>query len=146
MVSNVITVAGDTGPPSISFVNPTKVYKPLDARAGEQLSSASKDMSAWIRNRPELKVEKSEPVAIGGVSGTQIGVSVIAPDGGDAVLFRVAHREFFLASEKESRVIVLEDVSGDTVIIAIEGTKAQLEALNPKAQDVLGSVEWKDPP
>ena len=100
-------------------------------------------MSAWIRNRPELKVEKSEPVAIGGVSGTQIGVSVIAPNGGDAVLFRVAHREFFLASEKESRVIVLEDVSGDTVIIAIEGTKAQLEALNPKAQDVLGSVEWK---
>jgi hypothetical protein len=136
--------APDTGPPSLSFVNPAKVYKPLDPSAGEQLSPVPKDMAAWIRDHPELKVEKSEPVTIGGVSGTQFDVSVIAPKGGDAVLFRVADSEFFLANEKENRIILLEDVAGDTVVITIEGTKAELEASLPMIQEVLDSVKWEN--
>ena len=81
--------------------------------------------------------------SVGGVSGTQFDLSVIAQKGSDAALFRVADNDFFLANEKENRVIVLEDVGGDTVVIVIEGTKPGLEAFLPEAQKVLDTVEWE---
>jgi hypothetical protein len=132
----------DAPPPNLSFLNPTKVYKPLDPAADEQLLPAPKDMAAWIRDHPELKVEKTESVTIGGVPGTQFDVSV----SGDAALFRVADNDLFLATENENRVIVLEDVAGETVVIVVDGKKPQMEEFLPEAQRVLDTVRFAGVP
>ena len=46
--------------------------------------------------------------------------------------------------EKEKlRFIVLEDVGGERVVMAIEAPAADFEAFLPKAQAVLKTVEWE---
>jgi hypothetical protein len=130
-------------PPSLSIVSPREVYKPFDPSRDEELSPAPEDMVAWIRNHPDLKIEKTEPAIVGGVSGTQFDVSVVAENGSDALLFRVGGgSDFPLLNGNENRLIVLEDVVGETVVIVIEGTKAQMEGFLPEAQKVLDTVRF----
>lgn len=129
-------------PPNLSFVSPREVYKPFDPSGGEELSPAPEDMGAWIRNHPDLKIEKTEPVTVGGVSGIQFDVSTAVGDS-DVLLFRVGGgNEFFLANGNENRIIVLQDVGGQTVVIIIDGTKAQFEGFLPEAQKVLDTARF----
>ncbi len=51
--------------------------------------------------------------------------------------------DFSLFGRSKARFIVLENVKGKTVTIAISAPAAKFDEFWPKAQTVLKSVEWK---
>lgn len=112
------------------------------------------DLVTWLRNHPNLKTSKPEPVTLGGVSGQQLDVSVSnAPedysrDGCGPIpcvfLMGLASQLDILISEGDkARMITFEDVKGRTVVVMV-GTRAEaFEGFIPKAQKVLDTVERK---
>jgi hypothetical protein len=49
---------------------------------------------------------------------------------------------YFLEANRERRVIVLEDVKGETVEIAFSSPPEKFDEFAPEAQKVLESVKW----
>jgi hypothetical protein len=135
--------------PVISFANEQKVFDP--SKPSDLIAvSAPKDMVAWLQGHPYLETEEPEPTAVGGVKGTQID-AVVADDvpnsecGDNCLgLFSIGPDIDWVVYEKERvRFVVLEDVSGESVVIAAETRAADFEGFLPKAQEVLKTVEWK---
>ena len=131
--------------PELTFVTPSQVFDPNQDE--QKLLPAPQDMAAWIKNHPEVEIEKTEPVTVGGVPGTRFDFSTLESD---VPLFRTSgEKDLLLRKGHEVRLIVLEKVAGEAVVIVIQGTKAQLEIKKdnlgflPKAQEVLDSVEWE---
>jgi hypothetical protein len=137
-------LASQEQPGYLRFANIEEVYKPGTQDAVE----APEDLIGWLQNHPDLKTDEPEPITVGGVEGVQIDVLVedlpedvygeygvecvdIAPlSGGEqGVYFREANKR---------RVIVLEDVKGETVYIE----SANWDKVAPVAQKVVESVKW----
>ena len=139
---------GGTGVNYLSFANVKEVFKPGTLEAVD----APKDLVGWLQQHPYLKTSKPEPVTVGGVKGVQLDVLVdlpkdysvdpecsdcvdIAPlsDDQEAAIFREVNRR---------KVIVLEDVKGDTVMIWFAAPPDTFDKFAPKAQKVIDSVKW----
>jgi hypothetical protein len=59
-------------------------------------------------------------------------------------LFMVTPEILWVAYEKEKvRFIVLEDVGGERVTIAVEALAVDFEEFLPKAQKVIDTVQWR---
>ncbi len=135
-------------PGYLRFANVEQVYKP----GTQDLVVAPKDLVGWLQQHPYLKTDEPEPVTVGGVEGEQIDVLVkglprdflgrcgaecvdIAPlSGGEqGVFFREANKR---------RVIVLEDVKGETVTIDFSSPVVMFDEVAPEAQKVVDSIEW----
>jgi hypothetical protein len=133
---------------AIRFANIKEVYKP----STQNVVEAPKDLIGWFQHHPYLKTDEPEPVMVGGVEGEQIDVLVedlpqdvygmcgvecvdIAPlSGGEqGVFFKEANKR---------RVIVLEDVKGETVYIDFSTPVVLFEKFAPEAQKVVDSVKW----
>ena len=96
---------------------------------------APEDMAAWLRGHPYLETEQPEPATVGGVKGVRLDAVVAddvpASECGDACLglFEVSREIDWVAFEKEKlRFIVLEDVGGERVTIALE-TRSRLRGV-----------------
>ena len=62
----------------------------------------------------------------------------------DVILFPLgAETDWGVNPKSRFRFVVVEDVKGETVIIAVGGPAGQFEELLPKAQKVLDTLEWK---
>lgn len=110
--------------PRIAFVSPNEVY-PYSRNASE-FDPAPQDMATWIREHPSLRIDQEEPVNVGGVPGTWF-YGTVEPNG-DVPLFRVSSGiDVFLPGGHEFRLVALNDVAGEAVVINIEGTEKQLE-------------------
>jgi hypothetical protein len=148
--SDSFAFSGDMG--QIGFSRIPEVFKPGTVDVVE----APKDMVSWFQQHPYLQADKPEPVTVGGVKGKQFNL-VVAKDrleqdraagvcGVDCVdIYRLSSGEtisFF--KEEKVRIIVLEDVKGETVTIDFESLIADFEEFAPKAEKVLDSVEWTD--
>ena len=147
--SDSFAFSGDMG--QIGFSRVPEVFKPGTVDVVE----APKDMVGWFQHHPYLQADKPEPVTVGGVKGKQFNL-VVAKDlvqdraagvcGADCVdIYRLSSGEtisFF--KEEKVRIIVLEDVKGETVTIDFESLIADFDEFAPKAQKVLDSVEWSD--
>ena len=48
-----------------------------------------------------------------------------------------------LYSDQKKRLIVLEHVDGESVIIGVSAAPEKFDRLLPEAQEVLDTVEWK---
>jgi len=136
--------------PVLSFVNEQGVFDPSKPR--DMISvSAPEDMVSWLQRHPFLQTDKPQPATIGGVKGVQLDAVVTdvpASECGDTCLglFVVRREVDWVVYEKEKvRFIVLEDVGGERVTIAMEALAADFEEFLPKAQKVLDTVEWKSP-
>ena len=136
--------------PVISFVNEKEVFDP--SKLGDLIGvPAPEDMAAWLQRHPYLETEEPEPVSVGGVKGTQID-AVVADDvptlecpGNCLGLFSISPEIDWGVYEKERvRFVVLEDVGGERVVVAVEAKAGDFEGFLPKAQKVLDSVEWED--
>ena len=140
----------------ITFLNVQEVYKPT--RTGSaNVVDAPKDMVGWFQQHPYLQTSKPEPVTVGGVKGLQFDmVMVDLPKGYNPTcsgivgtpncvdLFRVSTGDtIFLAEGEKMRVIVLEDIEGETVTIGFVSPASEFGELAPEAQKVLESVEWR---
>ena len=140
----------DTG--GIGFLRFQEVYEPT--RTGKpNVVEAPEDMLGWFRRHPYLKSTQSEPVTVGGVGGERFDLSFGNPPQGysgvcgyDCVdIGRVDQGGPPLAIHEgeKARVIVLEDVEGETVTIASNSPATEFERFVPEAQKVIDTVEWR---
>ncbi len=132
----------------INFVNVQEVFKP----GTRNVVKAPKNLVGWYQHHPYLKTSKPEPVTVGGVKGVQIDVLVedlpqdvygrcgvecvdVAPlSGGEqGVFFKEANKR---------RVIVLEDLKGETVTIDFSTPVVLFDKFAPEAQKVIDTVKW----
>jgi hypothetical protein len=135
----------------IAFVNAQEVYKPT--RTGTpKVVEAPEDMVGWFQEHPYLQTDKPEPVTVGGVKGVQFDevVEDLPEDyrgvlcGSDCVdLFRLSTG--FTVSQVEAdkvRLIVLDDVKGETVTIGLVSPATEFDEFAPEAQKVIDTVQW----
>jgi hypothetical protein len=143
-----IELARQAEPGYLRFANVEQVYK----SGTQDVVEAPKDLVGWLQHHPHLKTDEPEPVTVGGVEGEQIDVLVedlprdflgrcgaecvdIAPlSGGEqGVFFREANKR---------RVIVLQDINGETVTIDFSSPVVMFDEFAPEAQKVVDSIEW----
>jgi hypothetical protein len=111
-------------------------------------------MVAWLRNHPLLDTSKPVPLTVGGKEGVRLDVSVSAElkdystaCGPDPCVFLlgIADKSVLnglpLYASDKNRLIVLEDVEGETVVIAVAAPADEFRRFLPKAQKVLDTVE-----
>jgi hypothetical protein len=153
--SDVLTISqGQTA--GITFLNAQEAYKPT--RTGTpNVVDAPKDMVGWTQQHPYLQTSNPEPVTVGGVKGVQFEVVLgelpqtyigtctsIVGNPNCVDLFRLSTGgEIFVAEGEKVRVIVLEDLKGETVTIGSGSPASEFEEFVPEAQKVLDSVEWR---
>ncbi len=148
-LSDFIELARQGEPGYLRFANVKEVYKP----GTQDVVEAPKDLVGWFQHHPYLKTDEPEPATVGGVNGEQIDVLVtdlpqdslgrcgvecvgIAPliGGEQGVYFKEANKR---------RVIVLEDVKGETVTIDFSTPVVLFDEFAPEAQKVVDTVKWR---
>ena len=132
----------------INFVNVKEVFKPGTTKVVD----TPKDLVGWYQHHPYLKTDKPESVTVGGAKGEQADVLVKdLPEDYYGVCGRGCVDIFNLSGGKQTtyhyeahkrRVIVLEDVEGETVYIAFSSAADRFDEFTPEAQKVVDSVKW----
>ena len=145
------------GTANLYFFNFQKVFEPTKSGSEDEVD-APKDMVSWFQHHPYLHASKPKPVTVGGVKGEQFDVIPDVPDrytgacsfepdtvpgcldisrltsGTGLVVFAEGYKE---------RIIVLEDVKGETVTIDF-GTPPgkKFYEFTAETQKVLDTVKW----
>jgi hypothetical protein len=140
----------------MNFSNAQEVYKPTKTGSANVVD-APKDMVGWLQQHPYLQTSKPEPVTVGGVKGLQFDVvlgdlpqtysgtcTTIVGNPNCVDLVRLSTGEpIFLAEGEKVRVIVLEDLEGETVTIGFFSPASEFEEFVPEAQKVIDTVKWR---
>src|SRR5215213_6984575 len=140
---------GGTGVNYLAFANVKEVFKPGTL----EVVDAPKDLVGWLQHHPYLKTSKPQPGTLGGVKGEQLEVLVkdlpqdysVDPECSDCVDIAPLSNDQEAAIFQEvnkRKVIVLEDVKGDTVMIWFAAPPDEFDEFAPEAQKVVDSVKW----
>lgn len=138
---------GETG--FIRFAaNIKEVYKPGTTK----LVEAPKDLVGWFQDHPYLKTSKPEPVTVGRVKGEQFDVLVedvpqdyygnCGQECVDIASLSDGQAAVFYLEPNKRRVILLEDVKGETVYLDFSSPIDAFDEYMPEAQKVLDTVKW----
>jgi hypothetical protein len=143
---------GESG--GLGFTNIRKVYEPTKTGSPE-VADAPEDIVGWFQHHPYLRTTDPEPATVGGVEGVQFDVVVgklpegyhgvcLAISGNDCVDIAKFSDEQMLYEPQgfKARVIVLEEVEGQTVTAYYGGATPQFAEVKPDAQKVIDTVEW----
>ena len=131
----------------LAFANVKEVSKPGKLETVD----APKDLVGWLQHHPYLKTSKPQPVTVGGVKGEQLEVLVDHlpknPNGycgSDCLdIFNQSSNQIgYFREVNKRKVIVLEDVKGDTVMIWFAAPPDEFDELATEAQKVVDSVKW----
>jgi hypothetical protein len=146
----LLITRGDVG--GLGFANAKEVYKPT--RTGTPVVvDAPEDMVGWFHRHPYLQTSTPEPVTVGGVEGEQFDVVVgDLPEGYLGVCGRgcVATLRFSdgtrlgIYPDGKVRMIVLEDVNGETVVMGFGSPASEFDEHALEAQKVINTLEWPD--
>jgi hypothetical protein len=133
---------------SLNFANVKEVYKP----GTTNVVDAPEDLLGWLQHHPYLKTSKPQPVTVGGVKGEQLEVLVDHlpknPNGycgSDCLdIFNLSDTGIggYFKEVNKRKVIVLEDVKGDTVVIWYAAPPDEFDEFATEAQKVLDTVKW----
>jgi hypothetical protein len=133
---------------SLNFANVKEVYKP----GTTNVVDAPEDLLGWLQHHPYLKTSKPQPVTVGGVKGEQLEVLVDhlpknpnGPCGSDCLdIFTLSDTGIggYFKEVNKRKVIVLEDVKGDTVVIWHAAPPDEFDEFATEAQKVLDTVKW----
>jgi hypothetical protein len=138
----------------VEFMVIRKVYRVISSYE-VKAEPAPDDIADWLQNNPNLDAEKPEPVTVGGEKGVQFDAAAsripqyyYGPSGGGCglpclPLVKGSGLDFSLFGRSKARFIVLENVKGETVTIAVSAPAAKFDEFWPKVQTVLKSIEWK---
>ena len=140
----------------LNFTNVQEVYKPTKTGSANVVD-APKNIDGWLQQHPYLQTSNPEPVTVGGVKGVEVDVVVgDLPKGYNPTcssivgqpncvdLVRLSTGEpIFLAEGEKVRVIVLEDLEGETVTIGFFSPPSEFEEFAPEAQKVIDTVKWR---
>ena len=137
------------------FLNMPRVYNPNELRQETQ-EPTPEDLGAWIKHHPWLEASKPRPAFVGGVEGRQIDVTVamlprdhpLVCAGPCVLLFAWdgPSSPLWIELDERIRFVILDNVKGETVTIAIFSSTDQFDNFVPRAEKILNSVEWKDQP
>jgi hypothetical protein len=129
----LVEMRRDAAGPILAFVNAEQVFNPGKVRELDRMP-APEDMVAWLRRHPYLETGKPVPASVGGVEGTRLDAvvtSVPATEcGGNCLgLFTVAEGDYdwVVHVEERLRFVVLKNVGGERVTIAVEAPAADFE-------------------
>jgi hypothetical protein len=136
----------------LGFAIIRRVYEPT--RTGSpSVAEAPKDLVGWYQHHPYLRTSAPEPVTVGGVEGVRFDITVVEdlPEdyggvcGTDCVDIHKAADGRVVGQPKgdRTRLIVLKDVEGETVTVAIHGPATGFDEFTLKAQKVLDTVKWR---
>lgn len=136
----------------VFLVNP-RVYRVVSSYdAKEDLTP--KDMAAWLRQNPYLDAGKPEPATAGGKRGVRFDatpsrvpedyITCVEPEP-CLPLFQTANPNlsYELVRADKVRFLVLDDVRGKTVTIAIKAQADRFDQFSSEAQEILDTVEWR---
>jgi hypothetical protein len=140
----------------LNFTNVQEVYKPTKTGSANVVD-APKNIDGWLQQHPYLQTPNPEPVTVGGVKGVEFDVGVgdlpkgynptcssIIGDPNCVDLVRLSTGgSLFVAEGYPVRVIVLEDLEGETVTIGFFSPASEFEEFVPEAQKVIDTVKWR---
>ena len=137
---------------ALGFVNVQEVYKPT--RTGTpNVAEAPKDIVGWFQQHRYLQTSRVEAVTVGGAEGERFDVvlrdlpedhfGVCGIDCVDLFRLSIGGLPVFLSEEDKVRVIVLENVKGETVTIGFGSPATEFDEFAPEAQKVIDSVRWR---
>jgi hypothetical protein len=105
--------------------------------------NASEEIVGWFQHHPYLKTEKPAPVIVREIKGVQFDY-VVAEDSPDSAVKTFRYTDGLVVNAgkgAKTRVIIL-DVKGEAVSIAIGSATSEFNEFLPEAQKVLDTVKW----
>jgi hypothetical protein len=149
----LITRGDEGGPLGFTNLKGVRFFEPT--RTGTTyMTDVPKDVVGWFREHPYLETRKADPVEVGGVEGVRLDLVVgDLPEGHysewcgsgcvNLIRFSSGGPPLILWQEDKARLIVLEDVEGETVVTGFAIRAAEFDEHAPEAQKVLHSVRWR---
>jgi len=149
----IITRGAEGGVLGFTNLKGAHFYKPTD-KGVPYMTDVPKDVVGWFRGHPYLETQQTDPVEVGGEEGTRLDLVVgDLPEGhysewcgsGCVPLIRFGSGSppLILWQDDKARLIVLEDVRGETMVTGFGIRADQFEEHAPVAQKVLDTVEWR---
>ena len=134
----------------IEFMVVRKVYRVISSSEAKA-EPAPQDMATWLQNNPNLDMEKPEPVSVGGKKGVQfdaVASRILQSYFGNCgmaclPLVKSSGLDFSVFEKSKARFIVLDDVKGEPLTIAVLAPAVTFDEFMPNVQSVVNSVEWK---
>ncbi len=120
----------------VVFHEPQEAYKPSSATGAIEVVEAPEDMVGWFRQHPYLQTDEPKPVTVGGVKGQQLDVVVAENSPVDEIYtFRYSDGTMgFIGKGHKERVIVLEDVKGETVTLGFRSPVTEFDEFAPDSR------------
>jgi len=148
----LITQGHEDGGLGFANLEGARFFKPTNTGT-PYMTDVPKDVVGWFREHPYLETQGTDPVEVGGVEGVRTDVVVgDLPRGRsdecgsgcvNLIRFSSGGLPLVLFDEDKARVIVLEDVRGETVITGFAIRAAEFDEHAPEAQKVIDTVEWR---
>jgi hypothetical protein len=148
----LITRGNEGGDLGFANLEGAHFYKPTNTGT-TYMTDVPKDVVGWFQGHPYLETQRTDPAKVGGVEGVRMDLVVgDLPRGlsggcgpGCVALFRFGSGglPIVLLEEDKARVIVLEDVRGETVITGFVSPAAEFDDHAPEAQKVIATVRWR---
>jgi hypothetical protein len=138
----------------LGCANPREVYEPTKTGTSEVVK-APEDMVEWFRQHPYLRTTEPERVTVGGVEGEQFDVTLGDLSENHTAVSSVCRSDCVATlrfsdgtnlgvyPKIKMRLIVLEDVKGETVVMGFASPAKEFDEHAPEAQKVIHSVEWR---
>ncbi len=145
-------------PPKYSSLEVTRVAEVFDPReqgdAKIRTSPLPDDLISWLQEHPYLKTSDPEAATVGDRQGTQIDVEVShlprdystgCPDSGCLELILSDEgMGFVLPAGGKSRLTVLKDIEGQTVMISSNAyPTSEFDGVVADTQKVIDTMEWE---
>ena len=143
-------VHGADQDPLLAFVRPVRVVDPDRRYEGEvppdALLPVPDDLVAWLAQHPRLMTSGRKEVTVGGVSGTQIDISVEAPYRAcldPCVMFFATAPDVFVQATDSQRIRATAlEVDGQRFLIGILAAEEGFEELVPVAERVVETITF----
>lgn len=149
----LITRGDEEGGLGFTNLKGARFFKPT--KTGTMyMTDVPKDVVGWFREHPYLETQQADPVEVGGIEGLRLDLVVgDLPEGHysewcgsgcvSLIRFGSGGPPLTLWQEDKARLIVLEDVEGETVVTGFAIRAAEFNEHAPEAQKVLDTVQWR---
>ena len=148
----LITRGHETGGLGFTNLKGARFFEPTNTNT--YMTDAPKDVVGWFQEHPYLETRKADPVEVGGVEGVRLDLVVgDLPEGHHSewcgsgcvnlIRFNSGVPPLIFWQEDKARMIVLEDVEGETVITGFVSPAAEFDEHAPEAQKVIDTVQWR---
>ena len=149
----IITRGAEGGGLGFTNLKGAQFFKPTNTGT-PYMTDVPKDVVGWFRGHPYLKTQRTDSVEVGGVEGVRLDLVVgDLPEGhysewcgsGCVPLIRFGSGSppLILWRDDKARLIVLEEVGGQTVVTGFATRVEEFDDHAPEAQKVLDTVEWR---